>query len=204
MSVGRFVFFFLHNGLASKWLFWFVFCLLHSLLLSRVTSFFIISYHYYRYCYYYCTVTPKFRSSYHELHDSFGTLLDCIGGFQIKLVLAQIITFFSFFFFSFLCPISFPLLSLVALGYICFAPFVVRDSKRLFFSFSFFFFLSFFPQRRVRFFLLLALKIFRFRSPSKLFSTFHLFISCYYLHTVFLTWHFFFFHFFRHFSFAMA
>lgn len=150
-----FFFFFLHNGLAYKWLFWFVFCLI-SIRFPVSPVFFTTAYYYYHYCYYYCN--PKFRSSYHEIYDSFGILLDCIGEYQIELVLAQITTFFFF-----------PLFSIVLLGYIRFAPFVVCDSKRLlFFSrLVFSLFLTFPSKARPGF----CLKNFRFHSPSKLFST---------------------------------
>lgn len=95
-------------------------------------QFFTTVYYYYHYCYYYCN--PKFWSSYYEIHDNFGILLGCIGGYQIKLVLAQITTFFSSF------PLFLCFLLWYVLGYIFFALFVVRDSKRLLLSrlFSFF------------------------------------------------------------------
>src|SRR5437588_42475 len=72
--------------------------------------------------------------------------------FFLLLVFFFFICFFFFFFFSFFFffindRFSFPLFSIVVLGYICFAPFVVRDSKRLFFLFFLvFFFLSFLPS----------------------------------------------------------
>lgn len=83
-------FFFLHNGLAYKWLFWFVFCLISirfpvspvfSPRLTIIITIVII------------IVTPN-SGARTTRYDSFGILLDCIGEYQIKLVLAQITTFF--------------------------------------------------------------------------------------------------------------
>src|SRR5437588_9586620 len=78
---GLYLFCFLHNGLASKWLFWFVFCLPSirfcfsvSLVFSPLLTIIIIIV--------ITIVTPKFRSSYHEIHDSFGTLWTASGDFR--------------------------------------------------------------------------------------------------------------------------